>query len=92
MRCATCGRSAPLRPVITFPTPELGSFASLTTAEYVIACHLASGASNHEIADRLGITEKTVKSHITAVIGKLMATGRTQVAVAVVRQGLVEWE
>jgi DNA-binding NarL/FixJ family response regulator len=40
----------------------------------------------------MGIGEKTVKSHVTAVIGKLRASGRTQVAVAVARAGLVEWE
>jgi len=92
MRCATCGRSVHERPTIRLPSPDLGSFDDLTTREYVVAMLLASGESNAQLAQRMGIGEKTVKSHVTTIIGKLRASGRTQVAVAVVRAGLVEWE
>jgi len=91
MRCATCGGSVHERPMIRLPSPDLGSFDDLTTREYVVAMLMASGESNAQLAARMGIGEKTVKSHITTIIGKLRASGRTQVAVAVVRAGLVEW-
>jgi len=44
--------------------------------------------SNQQIADRLGISEKTVKTHVSNVLAKLGVTDRTQAAVYAWKSGL----
>lgn len=51
---------------------------------------LARGLSNKEIASELDIAERTVKFHISAILGKLGATNRTEALSIAVRLGLVE--
>ena len=51
---------------------------------------VAEGLSNKEIAGRLFISEKTVKTHVSNVLGKLGVADRTQAALLAVRQRLVE--
>lgn len=53
----------------------------LTTRERIIATGVASGLSNAEIGQRIGISEKTVRNHLTSVFQKLEITRRTQLAV-----------
>lgn len=55
----------------------------------VLHC-IAEGLSNMKIAARLGISEKTVKSHVGNILSKLYLTDRTQVAVYAWREGLVK--
>ena len=43
----------------------------------------ATGASNKEIADRLAITERTVKPHLTAIFEKLAVRDRLQLSLRV---------
>lgn len=50
---------------------------------------LASGNSNKEIAAKLGITEATVKNHVSTILMRLNVEDRTQAAVTVLRRGLV---
>jgi DNA-binding NarL/FixJ family response regulator len=59
--------------------PENG--AGLTAREREVAELISLGASNKEIADRLGITERTVKAHLTSVFQKLHLSSRLQLAV-----------
>jgi len=47
------------------------------------------GKSNKEIAQQLGISEATVKSHINNLLGKLMVEDRTQAAITAIQRGLV---
>lgn len=54
----------------------------------VLSC-LADGLSNKEIANRLGITEGTVKNHMTNVLGKLGVLDRTQAALRARELGLI---
>ena len=51
---------------------------------------IARGRSNREIARHLVITEKTVKTHVSNVLGKLRLADRTQAALFAVREGLAE--
>jgi two-component system, NarL family, response regulator LiaR len=50
---------------------------------------IAEGLSNAQIAARLVLSEKTVKSHVRNILGKLHLADRTQVAIFAWRQGLM---
>ncbi|MCH8550973.1 MAG: response regulator transcription factor [Natronospirillum sp.] len=52
--------------------------AELTPQQYRVLCHLHEGLLNKQIAYALGITEATVKAHITAIFRKLDINNRTQ--------------
>lgn len=55
----------------------------LTEREYEVAQTVCSGASNKEVARRLGITERTVKAHVGAVFEKLKVRDRLQLALLI---------
>jgi DNA-binding NarL/FixJ family response regulator len=63
--------------------------AALTEQERNVLALVAHGLSNREIGARLHISERTVRSHMTAVLAKLNLTSRTQAALLAVREGLV---
>jgi NarL family two-component system response regulator LiaR len=50
---------------------------------------VAEGLSNAEISERLFISEKTAKNHVSNILSKLHLAGRTQAAVYAWRQGVV---
>jgi DNA-binding NarL/FixJ family response regulator len=64
--------------------------AELTTRELEILRLLGAGKSNKEIAAELAISERTARTHVSNILGKLGLTSRTQAALWAVRQGLVE--
>jgi len=68
-------------------TPNL--FTDLSDRELEVLRLIADGLSNAEIADRLVISEKTVKGHVSNILGKLHMLDRTQAAVFAWQQGLV---
>jgi len=55
----------------------------LTDREKEVAATLAAGASNKEIARALGITERTVKAHVGAILEKLHVRDRLQLSLVV---------
>ncbi len=59
----------------------------LTPREREVLGLVAEGLANREIGARLGITEKTVKAHVTRVLDKLGVQSRTQAALVAVRSG-----
>jgi DNA-binding NarL/FixJ family response regulator len=61
----------------------------LTGRENDVLRLIAEGMSNKEIAQALGIGEKTVKTHVSNILGKLGVLSRTQAALYAVREGLV---
>ena len=61
----------------------------LTEREIEVLRMLAQGQSNKEIARSLVIGEKTVKTHVSSILGKLGVPSRTQAALYAVRIGLV---
>ncbi|MDQ7843051.1 MAG: response regulator transcription factor [Armatimonadota bacterium] len=61
----------------------------LTAREVEILQHVAGGLANKEIAQRLAISERTVKNHLSNIMAKLHVNSRTQAAVYALRSGLV---
>ncbi|MDM8084949.1 response regulator transcription factor [Cellulomonas cellasea] len=53
---------------------------NLTPSEMKVLDLIGEGLSNREIAERLGVAEKTVKNHITSLLAKMGLQRRTQVA------------
>jgi two-component system, NarL family, response regulator LiaR len=62
----------------------------LTNRERDVLALIARGRSNKRIALELGISEKTVKTHVGHLLAKLGVTDRTQAALLAVQEGLVE--
>lgn len=61
----------------------------LTKRELEILMNAASGMSNKEIGDKLQISERTVKNHISSVFKKIEVSDRTQAAVFAIRNNLI---
>jgi NarL family two-component system response regulator LiaR len=68
-------------------TPNL--FTDLSDRELEVLRLIADGLSNAEIANKLVISEKTVKGHVSNILSKLHMLDRTQAAVFAWQQGLV---
>jgi DNA-binding CsgD family transcriptional regulator len=70
------------------PTSD-GVEEALTARELEVLELLAEGLSNRSTAERLGISEHTVKFHISAIYGKLGASSRAQAIRRAARRGLI---
>jgi two-component system nitrate/nitrite response regulator NarL len=62
---------------------------ALTPRELEVLALVAEGLANKAIANRLGISDHTVKFHINAVMSKLGAQSRTEAVVTAMRLGLI---
>ena len=71
-------------------TPEMRE--SLTERETETLRLIAKGYSNKEIASELGVSEVTVKTHVSSILSKLNLQSRTQVALFALKEGLVGLE
>jgi two-component system nitrate/nitrite response regulator NarL len=69
--------------------PSLSLAEDLTPRETEVLQLLADGLTNKAIAQRLGISDHTVKFHVNAVLGKLGAQSRTEAVVRATRLGLL---
>jgi NarL family two-component system response regulator LiaR len=74
---------------VTAPSKRRDPAAELTAREIEVLHLIAQGRSNAEIADELVITERTVKAHVSNLLGKLHLSDRTQAAVYAWREGLM---
>jgi DNA-binding NarL/FixJ family response regulator len=61
----------------------------LTPRETEILEYIANGYLNKQIALELGISEQTIKNHVTSVLRKLNANARTEAVVLAIKQGLI---
>ncbi|HYK99124.1 MAG TPA: response regulator transcription factor [Candidatus Acidoferrales bacterium] len=71
------------------PDEDTG-YSDLTPREREVLKLIASGRANKEIGTELGISERTVKTHISNIFSKLQLTDRTQAALYVHNRGLLE--
>ena len=67
-----------------------GTPPTLTAREREVLRLVAEGRSNREIASDLHLSDKTVKRHVSNILGKLHLTDRTQAAAFAWRRGLVD--
>ncbi len=74
-----------IMPAVAAASPVATSLSVLTEREHAVAKAVTSGASNKEIARLLGITERTVKAHVSAIFEKLGLRDRLQLALLVNR-------
>jgi DNA-binding NarL/FixJ family response regulator len=69
--------------------PPMETVEALTAREVQVLELLAEGLPNKAIAERLGISDQTVKFHVSSISGKLGAANRTDAVRRAVRRGLV---
>jgi two-component system, NarL family, response regulator DegU len=69
--------------------PATTTIEPLSEREREVLVLLAQGASNKDMAEKLSITEGTVKNHVSNILAKLQAENRTQAADIARRHGLV---
>ena len=62
---------------------------TLTDREIEVLAGLVSGDSNKELADKLKITEHTIKAHLKSIIGKLHVRDRTEAVTVGLRRGII---
>jgi NarL family two-component system response regulator LiaR len=94
IRDVHAGRPA-LHPTVAARLMRQGSTAriahdDLTAREREVLRLMVEGLANKQIAQRLGIGEKTIKTHVSRVLAKLGVADRTQAAVLAIREGLVD--
>ncbi len=75
---------------VTSPGAAAPGLDQLTAREREVLALLGLGLSNRDLAARLFVAEKTVKTHVSAILSKLRLTDRTQAALFAVHHGLVE--
>jgi len=68
-----------------------GRGIALTARQIEILKFISEGHSNKSIARSLGVSEKTVKTHITAIFKELKVVNRTQASVAGRKAGLISF-
>ncbi|MDO8567664.1 MAG: response regulator transcription factor [Dehalococcoidales bacterium] len=66
-----------------------GFISPLTRRETEILSYIGQGLLNKQIAAELGISEQTIKNHVTSILRKLNANARTEAVIVAIKQGLI---
>jgi len=73
---------------ISQPSSQMSRIDSLTEREVTVLKLVAQGCSNRDIAEKLTVSEATVRTHVSHILAKLELSSRTQAALYALRQGL----
>jgi DNA-binding NarL/FixJ family response regulator len=68
--------------------PTQQAVTALTEREREVLALVAQGLSNQQIADSLVISERTARTHVSNILGKLGVVSRTQAALLAIREGI----
>jgi DNA-binding NarL/FixJ family response regulator len=79
-----------LSPQASYELAEHATDDALTKAEIDVLQLIAAGNANKQIADRLSITEETVKGRVRNILSKLGANDRTHAAMIGLKRGIIE--
>jgi DNA-binding CsgD family transcriptional regulator len=89
LRLAAAGEQADVN-IVSASSPTTGQGdQTLTQRELEVLALMAEGASNKAIARRLGISVNTAKFHVSSLLDKLDATGRTDAVAHAARLGVI---
>jgi two-component system, NarL family, response regulator DevR len=67
---------------------QAAAFRDLSARELQVLAEVAKGKSNAEIGDEMGLAEKTVRNHVSAILSKLGLTNRVEAATYAVRHDI----
>ena len=83
--------AAPRKPPAPMPAPvdDMALLSALTPRQGEVLRLMCDGLRNREISERLSMTEKTVKTHVTAILATLGVVNRTQATLVARRGGLL---
>ena len=70
------------------PPEDQGVYETLTKRELEVLSLIAQGLENREIASQLVVSEATIRTHVSNILGKLHLASRTQAALYALREGL----
>jgi DNA-binding NarL/FixJ family response regulator len=88
IRAVHAGKKA-LSPEASYQLAEHATDDALTPAEVAVLRLIAAGNANKQIADRLSVTEDTVKGRVKNILSKLGAHDRTHAAVIGMKRGII---
>jgi two-component system, NarL family, response regulator len=77
-------------PEIAVELAEHHADSSLTEREIDVLRQVASGNANKIVADKLSISEETVKSHVKSILSKLGANDRTHAVTIAIKRGIID--
>jgi len=89
IRAVHAGKKA-LSAEASYELAEHATDESLTPAEIEVLALIAAGNANKQIADKLSITEETVKGRVKNILSKLSANDRTHAAMIGVKRGIIQ--
>ena len=89
IRTVNAGRKI-LSPELTYEVASHATDDPLTPAEISVLRLIADGNATKQIADRLSISEETVKSRVKNILSKLGANDRTQAVTIALKRGIIE--
>jgi len=89
IRAVHAGRKT-LSPQIAYELAEHSTDDALTKGEIDVLRLIAAGNANKQIADRLSITEETVKGRVKNILSKLGANDRTHAAMIGLKRGIID--
>ena len=89
IRAVHAGKKA-LSPDASYELAEHATDEQLTAGEVQVLQLIATGNANKQIADKLAITEETVKGRVRNILSKLGANDRTHAAMIGVKRGIIQ--